>query len=639
MRDKKYLILHGHFYQPPRENPWTGVIDRQISAYPFSDWNVRIEQECYTACTRSSVFEDDQILATINCYEYLSFNFGPTLLEWIEKQGSKSLITSLVEADKISRIKNSGHGNAIAQVYNHIIMPLASEKDQYTQIIWGLKDFKKYFKRHSEGLWLSETAINNETASILVDNGVKFVILSPYQANKIIKSNQEIDVRGGKVNTSRPYKLHTKNGSLAVFFYDGYLASQISFGNILSSAGTLKQSLVDAFRYQENSVKLVNIATDGEVYGHHKPFANMSLARLIYENTSKNNSEFEFTNYGKFLADYPPIDECELYLGDEGKGSSWSCAHGVGRWEKNCGCHTGGQDHWNQEWRVALRQAFDYLRDCIYDVALKYTESRLKNLWNARNDFFDIKNSNNRHEIESFIAKHQQYTLTTDESKNIIKLLQSLHYSMLMYTSCGWFFSEISGIETIQDLIYSQIAYEYAKEFLSPDIYAKYLEILSKSQSNISGDGKHIFEKSVKISEVTLQQLKEYALWSVMRDLEVNHLRLGNLSYESLLIDEEKNRYLLYFEDYMGTNTYVAFCLQVNDQHVDMHRIYWRESEEPFSTEELNDQRFWDSFHTWNLSVLSEMPMPLKVIFVIHSMQYEMDQLYCKYSHKKYFIQ
>ncbi|MGL4393694.1 MAG: DUF3536 domain-containing protein [Brevinema sp.] len=636
MIDKKYVILHGHFYQPPRENPWTGIIDRQASAFPFPDWNTRINQECYTATGRTSVIENNQVIAMVNCYEYLSFNFGPTLLEWMEREGHHKTIELLIEADKISRIRNSGHGNAIAQVYNHLIMPLASEKDQYTQAIWGLEDFKNRFGRHSEGIWLSETAINNETASILVDNGVKFVILSPYQAQKIIKTNQQFNVLGGSVDTSKPYRLHTKNGDLQVFFYHGGLASEISFGNVLSSSSSLKDAFLGALNQQNQDIKLLNIATDGEVYGHHKSFANLSLARLIYENMLPGNNYFEFTNYAKFLADFPPTDECELYLGDDGKGSSWSCAHGLGRWERDCSCHTGGGDHWNQLWRKPLREAFDYLRDCIIDVSLKYTNGRLKDLWQARNDFFHV--ISDQQSFDKFILAHQSRELNTEEVQQIFKIMQGLRYAMLMYTSCGWFFSDVSGIETLQDLIYAQKAYEYLEDLLPPDIYTKYLQILSKAESNVSGNGQQILEQTLQSYCITKEQLLEYNLWTFIRDLKIDRFLLESLSACKVVFqDFEKNRYLIHFRFPFQNDQYVSFYLEKSGDISPIDRVFWTYSETLATEDELIQDSYWSFLD--GVSILSQLPPSLKMHFVLCGVVFETEQLYTPYGNKNSYLQ
>lgn len=630
--EKKYLILHGHFYQPPRENPWTNLVDRQISAYPFSDWNARIDQECYSSLTRTSVQDHDQILMMVNCFEYLSFNFGPTLLSWMEKQGSHNTIYKLVEADKISRIRNSGHGNAIAQVYNHIIMPLASEKDQYTQIIWGLKDFKRIFGRHSEGIWLSETAINNETAAILVDSGIKYVILSPYQAAKVIEStNNEFDVKGGSIDTSKPYKIKTKNGDLAAFFYDGYLASEISFGNMLASSTNLTNGIFNAFDKQHKSIKLVNIATDGEVYGHHKKFANMSLGRMIYDNVV-NDSTFDITNYAKFLADYPPTDECELYLGDDGKGSSWSCAHGVGRWERDCSCHTGGQNGWNQKWRTPLRQAFDYLRDCIQDSAESYTKDKINNLYELRKDFLEIKRSNSHHDVKKVIEKYQLYPLNDFEVINIVKLLYSMYYSLLMYTSCGWFFSDLSGIETIQDMIYSYIAHEYAKEFLPPDIYSNYLEILSHAQSNIVDNGKQILERAIQDSIVSIDSIKEYVFWMIVFNGSTNSslIDIDTITYKVIFEDEQHKRFVVHLYNNFGLDEYFAFGLVYQDDGSAKH-IQWIKLDNDITQIESSKHELWEHPQTWHISVLLDLPISLRLLFVVHNLNHKMKDLQCEY--------
>lgn len=511
---QNHFILHGHFYQPPRENPWTGFIDRQISSSPFPDWNTRIHHECYAACASSPVLEQNKFAAFVNCYAYLSFNFGPTLLQWMDSNTPET-VKKIVEADKLSQARLFGHGNAIAQVFNHMIMPLANKKDQYTQIIWGLADFKRRFGRDSEGIWLGETAINNETAAILVDCGIKFVILSPFQAQSVIENNNEYSVEGGHIETGRAYTLNTKKGALAVFFYDGLMASGISFGNLLQDTAYLEGSVKAAFASKNTSIKLVHTATDGEAYGHHKKSGNMTLARFIYNNIDTPNPAFLFTNYGAFLAEHPPAAECTLISGVEGRGTSWSCAHGVGRWYEDCGCHTGGLDSWNQRWRTSLRDAFDYLCTEIHNTTEKKLSPYLKDVWTARNDYYTPYTLNTLEAYNDFFHKHAKKHLSDEEKNIVLSLMGGLRFAMFMYTSCGWFFSDISGIETIQDLLYAQRAYEYFSPYLEKNVYEHYCSILAEAKSNITtqGSGLNILVRSIEDTRIPPETLRIFLVW------------------------------------------------------------------------------------------------------------------------------
>ncbi|MGL5254698.1 MAG: DUF3536 domain-containing protein [Brevinema sp.] len=590
---KNYFILHGHFYQPPRENPWTGFIDRQISAAPYTDWNVRIHQECYSSCGYAPVMSGGCVSAIINCYEYLSFNFGPTLLEWMDVYAPDT-IRRIIDADRISAARNHGHGNAIAQVYNHMIMPLSSIKDQYTQTIWGLEDFKRRFGRISEGIWLGETAINQTVAEVLVDNGVKFVILSPFQAQSYIENEATIDVEGGRIPTGRAYKLLTKNGPLAVFFYDGPMASGVSFGDLLKDSNNLAGAVRSAFAGQQGDVKLVHTATDGEVYGHHKKFGNMALARFIDQNTRSPHPEFEFTNYGAFLEENPPQLECALIPGNNNLGSSWSCAHGVGRWKEDCSCHTGGLDSWNQKWRAPLRDAFDFLRDAISEAAEKALSPLLTDVWGARNAYFQPYTLKTEESIREFLSTWQKKQLSSNERRQVILMMEGLRFAMLMYTSCGWFFSDISGIETIQDLLYAQRAYECFEPYMDKSIYDKYLSILDQAQSNLTeqGSGKDILLKAIETFKIPPETLRRYlviqAIESSSPELVIGDLRV-NWSLR------ENSRGMLVFKSFIYNEIVVAYKMKKG-------RLFY--SELSSMPHEIDDD-FWASVEWTPLSIAS----------------------------------
>jgi len=626
--NKKYFILHGHFYQPPRENPWTGFVDRQPSAFPYNDWNTRINLECYSACTRTSVLDHQEVLMTINCYEYLSFNFGPTLLSWMQqKDADPDTLKKIIEADKISVLRNNGHGNAIAQVYNHMIMPLANIRDQYTQILWGLQDFKMRFGRDSEGIWLGETAINNETAAILVDCGMKFVILSPYQAEAINTGMNRIDVLGGKVDPGKPYVLKTKNGDLAVFFYHGGLAAGISFGNLLLDAQNLHNAIDQAFEEQSGDVKLVHTATDGEVYGHHKAYGNMALAKVIYDIIKNKGSEFQFTNYGRFLEEYPPTEECILHLGDDGLGSSWSCVHGVGRWMRDCGCHTGGAESWDQKWRGPLREAFNYLREEIQDTIEELTKDKLIDVWKARNDFFTPFSTDQDEDYQAFFEKHQKKELTKKEKIQIITMMKSLDFAMLMYTSCGWFFSDISGIETIQDILYAERAYETMKEFLGIEVYPKFLSLIEKGVSNVNVNmnGKSILDNSILTSKLSLNTLKEYICWIIYREGDLNITHVTNeFSFEIMWADEKQERFVAHFKNHIGLDIYTKFYLIEEKGHKSRGYYLVFKDEENYSDIECQKEEFWKQDESWVISYLVNLPLSLRICFLAQGVRHEM---------------
>jgi len=521
-----YLIIHGHFYQPPREEPWTDEIDRQPSAFPFHDWNERINKECYAANAASRVLDEKgRILDIINNYEKISFNFGPTLIKWLKKKAPFTY-ERIIEADRTSRKENNGHGNAIAQVYNHIIMPLASNRDQITEIEWGIRSFQKDFGRTPEGLWLPETAINDIVAEHLISFGIKFIILSPTQAKEIkhIKEEHWKDVSNGTIDPSQPYLLQEKNGSIAVFFYYPKLAHKISFEHLLQNVEFLRQEIL-SYRIDNRPNFLVHTATDGESYGHHEPFGDMCLARLIYENKAR--KDFIFTNYGNFLEMNPPQYLVRLKKGDDGIGTSWSCVHGVGRWYKDCGCSTGGKPEWNQKWRTPLREAFDLLRDSLHEFYEKQASSCFKDVWHARNEYIKVILAENANYREIARKEFLKECLIKNECEinitKLMKIMEALHNALLMYTSCGWFFSDISGIETTQNLKYALRVFELSKDFLPEETKRNFLNILSRAKSNIpeNKDGKWIFENIEKSCVKEEKIIFEYFLSIVLRNHKI----------------------------------------------------------------------------------------------------------------------
>jgi alpha-amylase/alpha-mannosidase (GH57 family) len=500
-----YLVIHGHFYQPPREDPYTGEIDLQDSAYPWHDWNERITDECYRSMVFSRVLNGfGKIERIVNNYEYISFNFGPTLLVYLEKY-HKKVYEKILEADYNSRNRNNGHGNAIAQAYNHMILPLASDRDKITQIEWGLRDFEKRFGRTSEGMWLPEAAVNDIVVQFLIDYGIKFVILSPHQVEKVKVGQNWVDVSKGDIDFSKPYILKEPNGEIVVFFYNGYLSHAVSFNHLLRSAEGFKSAILSQVANINSQKVFLSIATDGEVYGHHEPFGDMCLSYLV--TTNEIEKVFNFTNFANVIDIIKPTQEVILKKGHNSLGTSWSCAHGVDRWYRDCGCTTGSQPGWNQAWREPLRNAFDYLRDELYSLAEVTIGSYLKDIWKARNDYIDLvfirssltPNQWEKH-IEDFLSSHKAQELTKDQRETVLKFLEALYNEMLMYTSCGWFFADISGIETVQVMRYASYIFYLLEDHIRPEVKNRFLEILSKAKSNIAqfNDGRWIFENWIE---------------------------------------------------------------------------------------------------------------------------------------------
>ncbi len=513
-KKEKFLTIHGHFYQPPRENPWLEAIELQDSALPFHDWNERICKECYNPNSVSRIVDNrNRILDIVNNYEFMSFNFGPTLLSWMEEFAPLTY-ERIIKADIDSITKHSGHGNALAQVYNHMIMPLANEHDKDTQVKWGIKDFEYRFGRKPEGIWLAETAVDDATLKVLVDNGIKFTILSPYQALKMKKNTDKDwqDVSWGNIDPARSYKYTLKcdpSKSIDLFFYDGAISRSVAFDELLKDGNKFIKRLKEGVSEVRDYPQLVNIATDGESYGHHTKFGDMALSYVL--KIKAEDEGFKITNYAEYLEKYRSDYEVDIK-----QASSWSCFHGVGRWCEDCGCSTGGHPGWNQKWRRPLRDALDYLRDHLAKIfeqeGPKYFND---DPWNVRNKYIIVILDRSSTTIKKFQKENFKPDLSEEDKVKGMELLEIQRQAMLMYTSCGWFFSEISGIETVQIMKYAARAMQLASRFSNENFEEKFLEILSNAKSNIPefGTGKDIFERFVKPSVVSAKEIA--CLWAI----------------------------------------------------------------------------------------------------------------------------
>ena len=458
---EKFLTIHGHFYQPPRENPWLEAIELQDSASPFHDWNERICKECYNPNSVSRIVDNrNRILDIVNNYEHMSFNFGPTLLSWMEEFAPLTY-ERVIKADIDSLSEHNGHGNAIAQVYNHMIMPLANAHDKETQVKWGIRDFEYRFGRKPEGIWLAETAVDDATLKVLVDNGIKFTILSPFQALKMKKSTDKTwqDVSWGNIDPARSYKYKLKcdpTKSIDLFFYDGAISKSVAFDELLKDGNKFINRLKDGVSELRDYPQLINIATDGESYGHHTKFGDMALSYVL--KIKAEDEGFKITNYAEYLDKYRSDYEVDIK-----QASSWSCCHGVGRWKEDCGCSTGGHPGWNQKWREPLRNALDFLRDKLASLFEKEGQKYFNdNPWTIRNKYIDVILDRTYSNIRKFQKENFKADLTEEEKVKGMELLEIQRQAMLMYTSCGWFFSEISGIETVQIMKYAARAMQLA---------------------------------------------------------------------------------------------------------------------------------------------------------------------------------
>ena len=497
----KYLCIHGHFYQPPRENPWIDAIEYQASASPYHDWNERITRECYGPNTRARLHgEHGRILELINNYEYMSFDFGPTLLSWLEKTHSW-VYGQILAADRLSRERFQGHGNALAQVYNHIIMPLATTRDKLTQIRWGLADFKHRFGRPAEGMWLSETAVDTETLILMAEEGVKFTILSPTQAQSVrplTESSEDKpwqDVRG-LINPTRPYRVLFERGErsfIDVFFYDGPVSRAVAYEKLLASGEDLLARIEEAFGEYDDGPELVSLATDGESYGHHYKFGDLALSWLFHH--IGRGERIKLTNYGLFLEQFPPQDEVRIV-----ENSSWSCAHGVERWRADCGCSLSQTPEWNQAWRAPLREGLDWLGNELAGIFEERGGRLFKDPWKARDEYIGLFLDTSDNERERFIQRHGAGSLGSKEQIEAFQLLEVQRMALYMFTSCGWFFDDISGLEPVQVLKYAARAVALAETWVDRDLEAGLMKYLAKARSNDPEylDGKEVYDVLVR---------------------------------------------------------------------------------------------------------------------------------------------
>ncbi len=526
-----YICVHGHFYQPPRENPWLETVELQDSAAPYHDWNERITSECYAPNGASRIVnQQHQIIRIVNNYARMSFNFGPTVLSWLEDFAPRTY-RMIQDADRVSTDRYSNHGSALAQVYNHIIMPLASERDARTQIRWGISDFAHRFGRQPEGMWLAETAVSLSVLDLLAQERIKFTVLAPHQSlrvRRIAAQGEEpapwSNTPDATVDPSQPYLVKLNDGrSIAVFFYNGPASRAIAFEGLLNDGETFARRLLSGFQADKplSEAQLVHVATDGESYGHHHKHGEMALSYALH--WVEENKLAQLTNYGEFLEKFPPQWEAEVV--DE---SSWSCSHGVERWRSDCGCN-GGRAGWNQRWRAPLRDALDLLRDRTAPLAEAVAAPLLKDLWAARDAYIHVILDRSADNLDRFFATHATHELTPAERITAFELLELQRHAQLMYTSCGWFFDDISGIETVQIIAYAGRVLQLAHKLFSDpvrfgnqasDLEAEFLRILALAKSNSPdfADGAEVYRRFVTAGRLDLESVgAHYAISSMFR--------------------------------------------------------------------------------------------------------------------------
>ena len=518
-----YICVHNHFYQPPRENPWLEAVEQQDSAYPYHDWNERITAECYAPNSASRILDGEgRITDIVNNYSRISFNFGPTLLSWLQISAPQ-IYQAVLDGDRESQGRFGGHGSALSQAYNHLIMPLANSRDKVTQVIWGLCDFEHRFGRKPEGMWLPETAVDIESLEILAQHGIKFTILAPRQAKRVRKigGRNWRDVNSEQIDPTMVYRLRLPSRrTINLFFYDGPISRGVAFEHLLDNGERFAQRLLGAFNEEREWPELVNIATDGETYGHHHHHGEMALTYALEYIESKQLAEI--VNYAEYLERHPPTHEVEIF-----ENSSWSCVHGIERWRSDCGCNA-GHAGWNQAWRGPLRNAMDWLRDQLAPQFEAKAREFLKDPWEARNDYIGVVLDRSPDNRQAFLSRHATRELSDPEKVTVLKLMELQRHLMLMYTSCGWFFDELSGIETVQVIQYACRAVQLSQEVLGDHIEDGFLEALRKAKSNIPehGDGACIYQKFARPAAVDLGKLAaHYAISTLFKPYE-DHARI-----------------------------------------------------------------------------------------------------------------
>jgi alpha-amylase/alpha-mannosidase (GH57 family) len=510
----RYLCIHAHFYQPPRENPWLEAIEIQDSAYPYHDWNERVTAECYAPNAACRILDGEKkIIDIVNNYSKISFDFGPTLISWIEAK-VPHLYKSIQAAEEETCKRFGGHGAATAQGYNHMILPLANARDKATQVLWGIRDFEYRFGRYPEGMWLPEAAVDIETLETLAAHNIRFTLLPPHAAKQVrpIGDREWEDVSGARIDPSRAYLVNLPSGrSIVVFFFDGPISHAVAFENILMRGEDFAQRLVGGFSDTRKWPQLAHIATDGETYGHHRAHGDMALSYAL--RYIEDQKLAELTVYGEFLEKHPPTHEVEIV-----ENTSWSCVHGVERWRSNCGCNS-GRPGWNQEWRAPLRAAFDWLRDSLTPKFEQAAGALFANPWQARDEYISVILKRSRDSIAQFLQKQAARELRDCEQVQALKLMELQRHLMLMYTSCGWFFDDLSGLETVQAIQYSGRAVQLAQAlFNDSKIEEEYLNRLAVAQSNMpeQGDGRKIYETYVRPAMIDLHKVgAHYAISSL----------------------------------------------------------------------------------------------------------------------------
>jgi hypothetical protein len=494
----RFLCIHGHFYQPPREDPWLGALLPEGSAAPNPNWNERICRESYSPLSQARRLDGSgRIMDVFNIYDYISFNFGPTLCRWMAAHAPKTL-ARVVEGDQAS-LARLGHGNALAQVCHHVILPLASDLDKHLEVAWAVADFRRRFDRAPEGMWLSEAAVDTATLEVLAENDIAFTVLAPGQAAFVA------DLDGGgrravsewDLDISRPYRAMLPSGRhVDIFFYHGGLSQAVAFERLLADGENFWRRMSGAA-----GPGLLSLATDGETYGHHFPFGEMALAYVMAQAASGRDG-LRITNFAAHLEKNPP--QHQVFLREP---SAWSCVHGVERWRSDCGCTNGDHPGYNQKWRGPLRAALNLLK-AEADAHYFATAPRLlRDPRAALLAYGEVLCG--AMDKEAFASARFAPGLAEADRCLAWTLLSMQRWAVASFASCAWFFDELTRIEPVNALTYALRAMDLARDAGMPDPEPRFLAELEKAVSNdpAMGTGRDVWERVVKPRRTTPESL------------------------------------------------------------------------------------------------------------------------------------
>jgi len=468
------VVIHGHFYQPPRENPWTDSIPRQLSAAPYHDWNERIHDECYRAVVAARILDDrGRITRVLNTLEWMSWDAGPTLLRWMERE-KPATYRAFLAADAAS-VDGLGHGGALAMPYHHVILPLTSRREKVTEVRWGIADFRRRFRRDPAGMWLPETAVDMETLEVLAQEGIAFTVLAPRHVEAVPERGLpgRVDLGGGR--------------SITVFVYDGPVSHDVGFGSLLRDSNRWMRRLVEASR----GLDLVAVATDGETFGHHHKWADMALAATLTGVTA--HPGLRLDNFASFLSRHPPRQDIRVV-----EPSAWSCSHGVDRWRRDCGCKSDPTRPTSQAWRAVLRGALWELADALHAQFEEEGGGLLQDPWSARDDYGAVLDESDD-ERTRYLERHAADLLPNADLSRIVELLEMERDVLRMDTSCAWFFDDIGGLEPLQSLYYAAHALDLAGNGAA-DLEGRLIRRLAEAVSNDPkvGDGAQLWRRKVR---------------------------------------------------------------------------------------------------------------------------------------------